>query len=89
MGNKPVKRFSDRLLNVAVWKNKVNGSDAEFHTLSISRGYKKDGEFKSTNSLRPEDIPSVIELLKQAESYIDSVNSGSAEATEEDEEEVL
>ena len=89
MGNKPVKRFSDRLLNVAVWKNKVNGSDAEFHTLSISRGYKKDGEFKSTNSLRPEDIPSVIDLLKQAENYIDSVNSGGTDTSEESTEEVL
>ena len=74
MGNKPVKRFSDRLLSVCIWKNKGTGRDGEeteFHTVSVSRGYKdRSGEFKNTNSLRPEDLPAVRELLTQAEDFL-------------------
>ena len=73
-GNKPIKRFTDRLLSVAIWRNKgINryGGESVFHTVSISRGYKdKSGEFKSSNSLRPEDLPAVRELITQAESFL-------------------
>ncbi len=88
--NKPVKRFTDRLLSVAVWKNKGTsryGQDTEFYTASISRGYKdRSGEFKSTNSLRPDDLPAVRELLMQAENFI---NGASSEMEEEILEEVF
>ena len=73
-GNKPIKRFTDRLLSVAVWRNKGisrYGGESVFHTVSISRGYKdKSGEFKSSNSLRPEDLPAVRELITQAEHFL-------------------
>jgi hypothetical protein len=74
MGNKPIKKFNDRLLSVAVWKNKGTnsyGEETEFHTVSISRGYKdRNGEFKSTHSLRPDDLPAVRDLLTQAEDFL-------------------
>ena len=82
MGNKPIKKFMDRLLSVAVWENEGNGS-GKFHTVSMSRGYKKDGEFKSTNSLRPEDLSSARELLKQAENFIENINTEAIEALDE------
>jgi len=69
MGNKPIKRFSVGLLNVAIWRNKGTsryGEESVFHTVSISRGYKSNGEFKSTGSLMPEDLATVRELLEQA-----------------------
>ena len=75
MGNQPIKRFSVGLLNVAVWRNKGTsryGEETVFHTVSISRGYKSQGEFKSTGSLRPEDLGTVRELLEQAESYLNN-----------------
>ena len=89
MGNKPVKRFSAGLLNVAVWRNKGTsryGEESVFHTVSISRGYKSQGEFKSTGSLRPEDLGTARDLLQQAEDFL---NSGSSEMEEEIVEEVL
>ena len=89
MGNKPVKRFSAGLLNVAVWRNKGTsryGDESVFHTVSISRGYKSQGEFKSTGSLRPEDLGAVRELLQQAEDYL---NNPSPEMEEEIMEEVI
>ena len=89
MGNKPIKRFSAGLLNVAVWRNKGTsryGEESVFHTVSISRGYKSQGEFKSTGSLRPEDLGTVRELLQQAEDYL---NNPSSEMEEEIMEEVI
>ena len=89
MGNKPIKRFSAGLLNVAVWRNKGTsryGEESVFHTVSISRGYKSQGEFKSTGSLRPEDLGTVRELLQQAEDYL---NNPSPEMEEEIMEEVI
>ena len=90
MGNKPIKRFSDRLLSVAVWKNKGtsrDGEETEFHTVSVSRSYKdRNGEFKNTNSLRPDDLSSVRDLLQQAEEFL---NGDSPEMEEELAEEVL
>ena len=73
MGNQPIKRFSQGLLNVAVWRNKGTsryGEESVFHTVSVSRGYKSNGEFKSTGSLRPEDLGVVKELLEQAENFL-------------------
>ena len=90
MGNKPIKRFSDRLLSVCIWKNKGtsrDGEETEFHTVSVSSSYKdRNGEFKNTNSLRPDDLPALRELLTQAEDFL---NSDSAEMEEELVEEVL
>lgn len=79
MGNGPIKKFNDRLLSVCIWKNKGTdryGQENEFHTVSISRGYKdKDGNFKSSNSLRPDDLPSVKELITQAEEFLNGTSS--------------
>lgn len=90
MGNAPIKRFSDRLLSVAVWKNKGtsrDGEETEFHTVSVSRSYKdRNGEFKNTNSLRPDDLPALRELLTQAEDFL---NGDASEMEEEIVEEVL
>ena len=90
MGNKPIKRFSDRLLSVAVWKNKGTGRDGEeteFHTVSVSRSYKdRNGEFKNTNSLRPDDLSAVRDLLTQAEEFL---NGNASEMEDEIVEEVL
>ena len=89
MGNQPIKRFSAGLLSVAVWRNKGTsryGEESVFHTVSISRGYKSQGEFKSTGSLRPEDLGAVRELLQQAEDFL---NNPSPEMEEEIIEEVL
>ena len=90
MGNKPVKRFSDRLLSVCIWKNKGtsrDGEETEFHTVSVSRGYKdRNGEFKNTNSLRPDDLSAVRDLLTQAEEFL---NGNASEMEDEIVEEVL
>ena len=90
MGNKPIKRFSQGLLSVAVWRNigtSRYGEESVFHTISVSRGYKdKSGEFKSSNSLRPEDLGTVRELLQQAENFL---NESSPEMEEEIIEEVI
>ena len=89
MGNQPIKRFSQGLLNVAIWRNKGTsryGEESVFHTVSISRGYKSQGEFKSTNSLRPEDLGAARELLEQAENYL---NNPDPEMEEEIVEEVI
>ena len=84
MGNQPIKKFNDRLLSVCIWKNEGTtkyGQKSEFNTVSVSRGYKdKSGEFKSSNSFRPEDLGAIKSLLEQAEDFL---NGDSREMEEE------
>ena len=80
VNNPPIKKFKSRLLSVAVWKNKGTnsfGETSEFHTVSIQRGYKdKNDEFKSTASLRPQDLPEIKELLTQVEQFLNELHEG-------------
>ena len=84
MGNQPIKKFNAGLLSVCIWKNEVTtrfGGKHEFRTVSVSRGYKdKSGEFKSSNSFRPEDLGAIKELLTEAEDFL---NGDSREMEEE------
>ena len=58
-------------VNVAVWKHK---SDSGFdnYSIRIERNYKDDnGNFKSTQYLRDQDLPRVEKLLAQADDWIE------------------
>ena len=49
--------------------------------LAANRRFKdRNGEFKSTNSLRPDDLPAVRDLLTQAEDFL----NGNAPETADD-----
>jgi len=67
--NKPIATQRAGSLSVTAWNNKNKNKDGkEFDSYSfvISRGYKDGEEWKSTNSIRLNDIPKVIMLLEDA-----------------------
>ncbi len=78
-GNQPEKKFNSGLVRATVWKNKSSTGD-EFRTVSLSRGYQKDGEWKNTNSMGEGHLEQAISVLKQARDFI---NGSGAEEGEE------
>jgi hypothetical protein len=72
--NVPEKKFRAGAISVTVWKNKGQGREGEsveYQTISIDRNYKdKEGEWKSTNSLRVNDLPKASVVLQKAYEYI-------------------
>ncbi len=72
--NRPEKKFSTGAINATVWKNKglaKTGEPSEYRTISIQRRYKdKDGTWKSTNSLRVNDLPKAALVLNKAYEYL-------------------
>ena len=72
--NTPEKKFSTGVISATIWKNKgisKDGNPVEFKTISLQRRYTdKSGEWKSTNSLRINDLPKAILVLNKAYEHI-------------------
>ena len=74
-GNLPEKKFSTGVISATVWKNsgtsKKDGNTVEFRTIQLDRRYQdKDGVWKSTNSLRLNDLPKAALVLNKAYEYL-------------------
>ncbi len=66
----PVKKFSAGAIQAAVWENEGK-EGKQFYSVSIDRRYKdKNNEWKSTNSLKPGDLPKAILTLNKAYEYL-------------------
>ena len=72
--NTPEKKFRASPITATIWTNEVKFKDEEprmYRTISLERSYKdKDGAWKSTNSLRVNDLPKAILVLNKAFEYI-------------------
>jgi len=72
--NKPVKQFRAGGVSAAVWSNPSVGEDGverQFMTVTLDRRYKdKDGNWQSSDSLRANDIPKAVLVLKKAYDYV-------------------
>lgn len=72
--NKPEKRINAGSIQIAVWKNQIikDGKTAEYKTITFDRRYKdkQTDEWKSTNSLRINDIPKAILALSKIYEYL-------------------
>jgi hypothetical protein len=72
--NKPEKKFRAGAIAATVWLNEGQSKEGEkrsFNTISFERSYKgKDGKWKSTNSLRINDLPRAVVVLNRAYEYI-------------------
>jgi hypothetical protein len=71
----PEKRFSTGTISVTIWKNegtsKITGKSTEYRTVSLQRCYTdKHGTWKSTNSLRINDLPKAALVLNKAYEYL-------------------
>ncbi len=74
MANQPEKKINAGAIQVSVWKNQTqkDGKTSEYKTVSFDRRYKdkQTGEWKSTNSLRVNDIPKAITALTKAYEHL-------------------
>ncbi|MBW3023326.1 hypothetical protein KY308_04445 [Candidatus Woesearchaeota archaeon] len=78
--NKPEKKFRAGPITATIWKNSTEDGEREFNTVSFERGYKdKNGEWKSTNSLRVNDLPKAAMVLNKAYEYLALGNKDNSE----------
>lgn len=79
----PEVKFSTGAIQVTVWNNEAQsktGEKTEYKSVSFGRRYKdKNGEWKSTNSLRINDLPKAVVLLNKAFEYLVLKNQDSIE----------
>ena len=72
--NLPEKKFRAGVISATIWQNeghRKDGTTASFNTISFERGYKdKEGNWKSTSSLRISDIPKAVVVLSKAYEYL-------------------
>jgi len=72
--NLPEKKFSTGALVATVWQNQgtsKNGEDVSYRTVSFQRRYKDpSGEWKSTSTLRVNDLPKASLVLQKAYEYL-------------------
>jgi hypothetical protein len=72
--NLPEKKFTTGAISATIWKNKAktkSGEPTEYHTISIQRRYKdKEDKWRSTNSLRINDLPKAALVLNKAYEFL-------------------
>ena len=71
---KPNKKFKAGAVTAAVWANEMNdrqGNKFSVYTVAFDRNYKdRDGNWKSTNSMRVNDIPKLRLVAYEAYEYL-------------------
>lgn len=66
----PIKKFAAGGIQVAIWENEGK-QGGKFNTVSFDRRYKdKNDEWKSSSSLRLNDLPKAILALQKAYEYL-------------------
>ncbi len=73
MVGQPEKKFNVGLVKATVWKNTSSTGD-EFRTVSVNKSYMKDGEWKNSNSFGADDLGKAIDVLQQAQEYLNGSN---------------
>lgn len=71
--NKPQKTFRAGAISVTVWNNTTEkkGETVEYSTVTFDRSYKDDqGSWKTTNSLRVNDLPKAALVLQKAYEHL-------------------
>lgn len=72
--NLPETKFRAGAIAATVWKNTASskdGKEVEYRTISIERNYKdKNDEWKSTTSMRVNDLPKVIIVMQKAYEHL-------------------
>lgn len=82
--NQPVKNFKAGYVSVAVWPNTTKEDHRVFHTVTLERSYKdkESGEWRSTPSLRKQDLLSTARLLCQAYDFMQTKDTAPEEENE-------
>jgi len=70
-----IKKFSTGVISACVWNNESlnqNGEIVEYKTISFNRRYldKNTNQWKSTDTLKTQDLPKAILVLSKAYEYL-------------------
>lgn len=72
--NLPEKRFTTGAISATIWRNESldkKGNKVDYRTVTIQKRYSgKDGIWRTSNSLRVDDLPKVALLLGKAYEFI-------------------
>lgn len=80
--NLPEKKFRAGAISATVWVNETekDGKKANYRTVSFERNYKdKNDTWRTTNSLRVNDIPKAVLVLSKAFEFVSLKESSSLE----------
>ena len=69
---KPEKKFSCGPISASIWANTktVTGETVKFYSVTITKAFKEDEEWKHTNSFDVEDLPKVVLVGNEGYKYI-------------------
>ena len=85
--NKPAEKFRAGAVAAALWKNALtlkNGNQIDTFSVSLDRRYMdSDGNWKSSTSLRLNDIPKAILVLQKAYEFMLSKDADQPGVSEE------
>ncbi len=74
MPEQPEKKFSTGSVSATIWQNKgksKTGEEISFRTVSFQRRYTdKEGNWKTTSTLRINDLPRASLVLQKAYEYL-------------------
>ncbi len=65
----PIASFSSGAIKVSVWENESK-EGRKYATVSINKRYKAGDDWKSTNSMRLDEIPKAVLALQKAYEYL-------------------
>jgi len=65
----PVARFNAGAIQVAIWENEGK-EGVPFNSVSIQKRYKDGEQWKSTNSMKMNDVPKAIVALQKAYEHL-------------------
>ena len=87
-GNQPEKKFRAGAISATVWLNqgqsKKTGETTSWRTISLQRGYKdKNDQWQNTTSMRVNDLPRVILVMRQAYEHLVTMQRDSTMIQEE------
>src|SRR3989338_4129577 len=69
--NFPEQTFRAGGISVSVWKNTTKTEGKEYRTVTFERRYlDRDGQWKSSSSLRTNDLPKAAVVLTKAYEYL-------------------
>ncbi len=79
MGKKhPEKKFRAGAISATIWNNETKNDKGEvvtYKTVSFQRNYMdKDGNWKTTDSLRTSDLPKAVLVLSKAYEFLSLAN---------------
>lgn len=78
--NTPERKFRASPITATIWTNEAKGKDGAtnlFRTITLERTYKdKQDAWKTTNSLRVNDLPKAVLVLNKAFEYVNIKEEG-------------